>query len=126
MRQLVFETVTLRRSRGGADPWADPWSAADALVGLLGLCSKTGSRGTRADQGVRPTSVRYERLEDRADCVLAASISAPLAIAKAGIEIDRSTRSAMAWTASPSASLTNDNTLRSASKSTCTQSPPRT
>jgi hypothetical protein len=31
-----------------------PWSAADAHVGLLGL-DKSGSRGTRADQGVRPT-----------------------------------------------------------------------
>jgi hypothetical protein len=27
-----------------------PWTAADALVGLV-----SGSRGTRADQGVRPT-----------------------------------------------------------------------
>jgi hypothetical protein len=39
-----------------------PWSAADALVGLptagCGWChwAKSGSRGTRADQGVRPTS----------------------------------------------------------------------
>ena len=38
-----------------------PWSAADALVGLvrrfkdLILRGKSGSRGTRADQGVRPT-----------------------------------------------------------------------
>jgi hypothetical protein len=38
-----------------------PWSAADALVGwsvwttLIPL-EKSGSRGTRADQGVRPTS----------------------------------------------------------------------
>jgi hypothetical protein len=32
---------------------ADPWSAADALVGLS--FAKSGSRGTRADQGVRPT-----------------------------------------------------------------------
>jgi hypothetical protein len=31
-----------------------PWSAADALVGLFGR-RKSGSRGTRADQGVRPT-----------------------------------------------------------------------
>ncbi len=31
---------------------ADPWSAADALVGPAVL---SGSRGTRADQGVRPT-----------------------------------------------------------------------
>jgi hypothetical protein len=28
-----------------------PWTAADALAGLV----KSGSRGTRADQGVRPT-----------------------------------------------------------------------
>ena len=34
-----------------------PWSAADAHVGL---CSKCGSRGTRADLGVRPTLVSYE------------------------------------------------------------------
>ena len=39
-----------------------PWSAADALVGLSWLSTglnpraKCGSRGTRADQGVRPTS----------------------------------------------------------------------
>jgi hypothetical protein len=36
-----------------------PWSAADALVGLVGLrliaLAQSGSRGTRADQGVRPT-----------------------------------------------------------------------
>ena len=31
-----------------------PWSAADALVGMLSL-SRSGSRGTRADEGVRPT-----------------------------------------------------------------------
>jgi hypothetical protein len=38
-----------------------PWSAADALVGLLVRISlirwqKSGSRGTRPDPGVRPTS----------------------------------------------------------------------
>ena len=33
-----------------------PWSAADALVGLLGIYSGSGSWGTRADQGVRPTT----------------------------------------------------------------------
>jgi len=33
-----------------------PWSAADALVGLLG--AEAGSWGTRADQGVRPTTTR--------------------------------------------------------------------
>jgi hypothetical protein len=36
-----------------------PWSAADALVGLLLVlmsASGSGSRGTRADQGVRPTT----------------------------------------------------------------------
>ena len=38
-----------------------PWSAADALVGLSWLSedvilrAESGSRGTRADQGVRPT-----------------------------------------------------------------------
>jgi hypothetical protein len=38
-----------------------PWSAADALVGLPRRCknlvlrTKNGSRGTRADEGVRPT-----------------------------------------------------------------------
>jgi hypothetical protein len=34
-----------------------PWSAADALVGLVRnrRRQKSGSRGTRADQGVRPT-----------------------------------------------------------------------
>ena len=36
-------------------------------------------------------------------------MKAPLASAKAGIEMERSTRSAMAWTARPSASLTNVN-----------------
>jgi hypothetical protein len=44
------------------DCGADPWSAADALVGLRGPgngwfhWAEGGSRGTRADQGVRPTS----------------------------------------------------------------------
>ena len=33
-----------------------PWSAADPLVGLFGR-SKSGSRGTRAEQGVRPTGL---------------------------------------------------------------------
>jgi hypothetical protein len=38
-----------------------PWSAADALVGLFRLeglicLAKSGSGGTRADQGVRPTT----------------------------------------------------------------------
>ena len=47
-------------------------------------------------------------------------------MAKAGIEIERSTRSAMACTAKPSASLTNDRAWYSASKSTLYQSPPRT
>jgi hypothetical protein len=38
-----------------------PWSAADAPVGLADMgpdvrpMAKSGSRGTRADQGVRPT-----------------------------------------------------------------------
>jgi hypothetical protein len=39
-----------------------PWSAADALVGLLVMSIKylrCGSRGTRADQGVRPTMVAW-------------------------------------------------------------------
>ena len=38
---------------------ADPWSAADAQVGLLLVfvdASRSGSRGTRADRGARPTS----------------------------------------------------------------------
>jgi hypothetical protein len=35
---------------------ADPWSAADALVGWLGLDEpEERARGTRADHGVRPT-----------------------------------------------------------------------
>ena len=38
-------------------------------------------------------------------------MKAPFASAKAGIEMERSTRSAMAWTASPSASLTKVNEL---------------
>ena len=33
-----------------------PWPAADPLAGLLRR-SKSGSRGTRADQGGRPISV---------------------------------------------------------------------
>ena len=39
-----------------------PWSAADALVGLLSMhepdfvVERSGSRGTRADQGVRPSA----------------------------------------------------------------------
>jgi hypothetical protein len=38
-----------------------PWTAADALVGSLGFdeafsLQKSGSRGTRADQGVCPTT----------------------------------------------------------------------
>jgi hypothetical protein len=49
----------LRPTKGDEAKWGGPpWSAADALVGLL-LKSikprKSGSRGTRADQGVRPT-----------------------------------------------------------------------
>ncbi len=32
-----------------------PWSAADAPVGLGSHQQEGGSRGTRADQGVRPT-----------------------------------------------------------------------
>jgi hypothetical protein len=41
-----------------------PWSAADAPVGLVGPPisligrQKSGSGGTRADQGVRPTNYR--------------------------------------------------------------------
>jgi ATP-dependent Lhr-like helicase len=35
-----------------------PWSAADALVGMLSL-ARIGSRGTRADEGVRPTTVAH-------------------------------------------------------------------
>src|ERR1019366_5220448 len=33
-----------------------PWTTADALVGLPWLPAKSGSRGTRADQGVCPTN----------------------------------------------------------------------
>src|ERR1017187_5863222 len=42
---------------------ADPWSAADAPVGLLGACVRlicwidSGTRASRADQGVRPTTL---------------------------------------------------------------------
>ena len=33
-----------------------PWSAADAPVGLVAAKKESGSRGTRADLGVRPTA----------------------------------------------------------------------
>jgi len=48
-------TCTYRSSVVGRTPW----SAADAHVGFLDgliLLQKCGSRGTRADQGVRPTN----------------------------------------------------------------------
>src|SRR5271165_957167 len=49
-----------RRNLGGADPW----SAADAPVGLLRAdalisLARSGSGGTRADAGVRPTSAGH-------------------------------------------------------------------
>src|SRR5262249_40182787 len=42
------------------------WSAAGPLAGLLGLSSTviSGSRGTRADQGVRPTIEIHQTAED--------------------------------------------------------------
>ena len=45
---------------------ADPWSAADALVGLRRICttSDSGSGGTRADQGVRPTKKELRKIAE--------------------------------------------------------------
>jgi hypothetical protein len=45
--------------------WGGPWSAADALVGLptggngWSHWAKSGSRGTRADQGSAPQVMQY-------------------------------------------------------------------
>ena len=64
-----------RRARigAGAAPGVvgrTPWSAADAPVGLLlaraganfAGAEGSGSRGTRADQGVRPTKLKGGRM----------------------------------------------------------------
>jgi len=60
-----------------------PWSAADAPVGLTVGSVKSGSRGTRADQGVRPTAT--------AVVLLAILALAPVARAQVAPEdLDRS------------------------------------
>ena len=57
-----------------------PWSAADALVGLLGFwrdfdsIGDSGSGGTRADQGSAPHSTHIQRLAVSRSIVINAKV----------------------------------------------------